>query len=70
MLYYILPIKLLQPIITGNAFSRNYIEYESNDALSVKEYLDVIKPYLSGIINSRRMKIYLIMTVNFFIKEF
>ena len=46
------------------------IEYESNDALSVKEYLDVIKPYLSGIINSRRMKIYLIMTVNFFIKEF
>ena len=27
-------------IITGNSFSSNYIEYESNDALFVKEYLN------------------------------
>ena len=71
-LYYILAIKLLQPIITGNAFSTNYIEYEMNNALSVKEYLDMIKPYFSGIINGCKTQaeweIYLIMTINFFIK--
>ena len=44
-----LTIKLLEPITTGNAFSSNYIEYESNDALSVKKYLDMMKPYLSRI---------------------
>ena len=38
-------------MITGNAFSSNYIEYESTNALSVKKYLDMIKPYLSGMIN-------------------
>ena len=40
-----------KPIRTGNVFSSNYIEYESNGALSFKEYLDMIRPYLSGIIN-------------------
>ena len=34
----------------GNAFSSNYIEYKSNGnkdiALSIKDYLDEIKPYL------------------------
>ena len=30
--------------MTGNAFSSNYIAYESNYGLSVKEYLDMIKP--------------------------
>ena len=27
----------------------NYNEYESNGALSVKKYLDMIRPYLSDI---------------------
>ena len=64
ILYYKLTIKLLRPIITDNAFSSKYIEYESNNVLSVKEYLDMIKPYLSGIINDYKTqgewKIYLL----------
>ena len=39
----------------SNAFSSNYIEYESDGdkdkSLSIKEYLNMMKPYLSGIIN-------------------
>ena len=31
-----------KPIRTGNVFSSNYIEYESNDTLPVKNYLDII----------------------------
>ena len=44
-----------KPIKTGNAFNSNYIEYESNGdkdkSLSVKEYLNKIRPYLSNMIN-------------------
>ena len=44
-----------KPIRTGNAFNSNYIEYESNGdkdkPLSVKEYLNKIRPYLSNMIN-------------------
>ena len=43
ILYYIILNFILnnyKPIITGNFFSSNYIEYESNDALFVKEYLN------------------------------
>ena len=44
-----------KPIRTGNAFSSNYIEYESNSdkdkSLSVKEYLNKNRPYLSDMIN-------------------
>ena len=44
-----------KPIRIGNAFSSNYIEYKSNgdkdETLSIKDYLDEIKPYLSDMIN-------------------
>ena len=47
-----------QPIRIGNAFSSNYIEYKSNGdkdkTLSIKDYLDEIKPYLSHIINDHK----------------
>ena len=42
----------------GNAFSSNYIEYKNNGdkdkTLSIKDYLDEIKPYLSDIINDHK----------------
>ena len=61
-------------MIIGNAFSSNYIEYKSNGdkgkTLSIKDYLDDIKPYLSDIINDRKTqgewKIHLTMEINFF----
>ena len=44
-----------EPIRIGNAFSSNYIEYESkgdeNRTLSIEEYLNKVRPYLSNIIN-------------------
>ena len=44
-----------KPIITNSAFNSNYIEYESkgdkDKILLIKEYLDMIRPYLSNIIN-------------------
>ena len=47
-----------KPIITKSAFNRDYIEYESkgdkDKILSIKEYLDMIKPYLSNIINNHK----------------
>ena len=63
-----------KPVRTGNAFSNNYIEYKSNGdkdkTLSIKDYLDEIKPYLSDIINDHKTqgewKIYLTMAINFF----
>ena len=43
-----------KPVRIGNAFSSNYIEYKSNGdkdkTLSIKDYLDEIKPYLSEMI--------------------
>ena len=43
-----------KPIRTSSAFNSNYIEYESkggkDKVLSTKEYLIVIRPYLSDII--------------------
>ena len=58
----------------ANAFSSKYIQYKSNgdkdNLLSIKEYLDIIKPYLSGIINDHKTqgewKIKLTMTIKFF----
>ena len=58
----------------GNAFSSNYFEYKSNGnkdkKLSIKDYLDEIKPYLSGIINDHKTqgewKIKLTIGINFF----
>ena len=56
-----------------NFCSNNYIEYESNgngnETLSIKEYLDEIKPYLKDIINNLKKsdtwKIELTITINF-----
>ena len=42
-----------KPIVINDAFNSNYIEYEckrdKDKALSIKEYLNMIKPYLRGI---------------------
>ena len=42
----------------NNAFNNNYIEYQSNGnknkTLSIKEYLHMIKQYLSDIINDHK----------------
>ena len=47
-----------RPIRTKSAFNGNYIEYESkgdkDKNLSPKEYLDIIRPYLSDIINDHK----------------
>ena len=49
-----------KPIITDGVFSSNYIQYESMEGggkdknLSVKKYLNRIKPYLSDIINNHK----------------
>ena len=47
-----------KPVRIGNAFSSNYLEYKSNGdqdkTLSIKDYLDEIKPYLSDIINNHK----------------
>ena len=51
---------------------KDYIEYESmgvkEKKLAIKEYLDMIRPYLSNIINNRKTqgkkKIQLIIAVN------
>ena len=43
---------------TVSAFNNNYIQYESmgdkDKSLSFKEYIDVIRPYLSDIINNHK----------------
>ena len=47
-----------KPIKTNDAFDSNYIEYESkgdkNKTLSIKEYLNMIRPYLRDIINDQK----------------
>ena len=47
-----------KPIITNGAFNNNYVQYESMEDkdknLSVKEYIDVIRTYLSDIINNHK----------------
>ena len=44
-----------KPIITKSAFNNNYIQCESKGGkgrnLSIKKYLNMIKPYLSDMIN-------------------
>ena len=46
--------KLFRAIYSNNFYSNNYIEYESNGdknkALSIKQYVDEIKPYFEDII--------------------
>ena len=63
-----------KPIRIGNAFSSDYIEYKSNEdkdkLLPIKEYLNMIRPYLNGIKNDNKIqgewKIYLTMAINAF----
>ena len=47
-----------EPKKTVSAFNNNYIQYESMGAkdknLSIEEYIDVIRPYLSDIINNHK----------------
>ena len=47
-----------KPIIVRGAFNSSYIQYESKGDkvknLSIKEYLNIIKPYLSDIINDHK----------------
>ena len=49
-----------KPIRTNSAFNRNYIKYESkgdkDKTLSIKKYLDMIRPYLSDIINDYKVQ--------------
>ena len=60
-------------IKTNDALNSNYIQYESkgdkDKTLSIKEYLNTIRPYLSGIINNHKIqgewKIRLTMSINF-----
>ena len=47
-----------KPIITNGAFNNNYIQYESKrnrgKILTPSEYLDMIRPYLSDMINDHK----------------
>ena len=47
-----------QPILINGAFNNNYIQYESkgnkDKILTSSEYLDMIRPYLSSIINDHK----------------
>ena len=47
-----------KPIKTHDTFNNNYIEYESKGSkdktLPIKEYFDIIRPYLSDIINDHK----------------
>ena len=49
-----------KPIIARGAFNSSYIRYESKGDkgknLSIKEYLNMIKPYLSDIINDHKIR--------------
>ena len=49
-----------KPVIARGAFNSSYIQYESKGDkgknLSIKEYLNMIKPYLSDIINDHKTR--------------
>ena len=49
-----------KPMGTSNAFSSNYIEYESNGdkdkPLSIEEYLNEIRLYLNNLIDDHRIQ--------------
>ena len=50
-----------KPIKANDAFNSNYIDYESkgkrNKTLSVKEHLNIIRPYLRDIINDHNIQV-------------
>ena len=47
-----------KPIKTNDAFNKKYIEYkckrDTNKTLSIKKYLNMIRPYLRDIINGHK----------------
>ena len=47
-----------KPLKNVSTFNNNYIQYESirdkDKNLSIKEYIDIIRPYLSYIINNHK----------------
>ena len=47
-----------EPILIKTGFNNNYLEYRSdgNNSLSLKEYLDLIRPYLNDLINAKKDK--------------
>ena len=49
-----------KPIIARGVFNSSYIQFESKGDkgknLSIKEYLDMIKPYLSDVINDHKTR--------------
>ena len=61
-----------KPVTVGNFYSNNYTEYESNGGrnktLSIKEYLNKIRPYLKDAINNLKKsdswKIQLTLAIN------
>ena len=77
-LFYEVDEDYYKPIKTKSAFNGNYIEWESkgdkDKNLSPKEYFDIIRPYLSDMINDhktrRERKIQLTMQINFILLKF
>ena len=67
-----------KPVIVGNFWSNNYIEYESNNdrnkTLSVEDYLNKVRPYLEDIINNPKKsdmwKIQIKIAINFVSSNF
>ena len=63
-----------KPVNIDDDFSRNYVEYKINGdkdkTLMIKDHLDEIKPYLSGIINDHKTqgewKVQLVIAIKFF----
>ena len=62
-----------KPIIVNGAFDNNYIQYESkgdkDKILTIREYLNMIRPYLVDMINDHKnqseWKIQLTAAINF-----
>ena len=62
-----------KPVKTDNAFNNNYFQYESigdiNKLLSIEEYIDMMRPHLSDIINNDQTqlewRIYSTILINF-----
>ena len=62
-----------EPIEIKSAFDGSYIQYESrwdsDDNLSLEEYINIIRPYLRDMINNHKAqgewKIQLVMKINF-----
>ena len=57
-----------KPVRVDNFYSNNYIECESNGdrnkTLSIKEYLEIIRPCLKDIINNLKKKQYMENSIN------